>query len=478
MYRQLPWGRVPGYAPISADSNDPETQYTGMVGRLLRDTPVPEFSLLKEFKVFVKDFIEKYVLSEKVEPMTLEEYLAANKSYTESRKQELRDAFEALKGGRPTPKQIRRIESFIKTESYLEWKLARWINSRSDAFKAYAACYLKPIENLVFKMKWFIKHVPVPERPALIMGLVQAGLRYFSTDFTAFECHFKRYLMHACEVQLYRACLRWCTEGDFIIDALSGSATGDLKTNNHLRTRLGTACKLQARRMSGDLVTSLGNGFTNLMLALFCAYKTCGSWENHINGFVEGDDGIFACDFEMTSEFYKRMGFTIKIVEVDSPNRASFCGLVFAETAIIRDPRSFLMSFGWTSSFINAGEDIMMELLKAKALSCMYECGACPIVAMMAYCALKKCANHQARFILDGYHDARYAAAAEQTVLSRPEPTPATRRLFAELYDVPEDLQFRIEALIEADDLDAVASLLPAPEASARYEELYRVLGT
>lgn len=473
MYRRLPWGWVPGYAPICADANDPETQYQGLCGRLLRDTPAYDPLFLAKFKKFVESFVEEYVKAMILSHSDLEEYLQNNKSYSQARKQEIRDAFEALRGGRPTDKQCRTISSFIKTESYLTWKLARWINSRSDSFKAYAAQYLKPIEDLVFKMHWFIKHVPMPERPGLIMDLKRAGRRYFATDFTAFECHFKRQIMQSCEAILYRTCLRHTTEGDFIVGVLAGKNEVDL--NNHLRTRLGTRCKLQARRMSGDLITSLGNGFTNLMLALFHAQESCGTWHNHIHGYVEGDDGIFATDFEMTAAFYARLGFTIKVEEVNSPNEASFCGLVFADGAIIRDPRSFFMSFGWTASFPNAGERIMNELLRAKALSCMYETPNCPLVSMVAWVALQKTQGYAARFVSDGYHE---AIDPSMLKLQKPQPTLETRMLFADMYDIPVAQQLMIETLIESGRLEEVAKYVPAPTPSAVFSEIYCVVGT
>lgn len=79
--------------------------------------------------------------------------------------------------------------------------------------------------------------------------------------------------------------------------------------------------------MSGDMCTSLGNGFSNKMKAEFLAYKAGGT----IDGFVEGDDGLFVTNFELRSSDYEKLGFTIKIEEIADPCEASFCGMIFGE---------------------------------------------------------------------------------------------------------------------------------------------------
>lgn len=155
--------------------------------------------------------------------------------------------------------------------------------------------------------------------------------------------------------------------------------------------------------MSGDMCTSLGNGFTNLMLAKFLAAEQ----GKELAGFVEGDDGLFVTEATLTAEAYQQLGFSIKIVELGDPCKASFCGMVFAESGeIIKDPVKFLSTFGWTHSFINAGAAVMDQLLRAKALSAIYEAPQCPILGQLARCALEKTRGVIPRFVDDGYHRA------------------------------------------------------------------------
>jgi hypothetical protein len=366
--------------------------------------------------------------------------------YTTERKNQLIEAFDKLNGGRPTKKQCSHIDSFAKSEFYDTWKHARIINSRHDAFKVWSGPRFKAIEEVVYELSEFIKHIPVPERPSYVASLKAAGRRYYSTDFKAYESHFTPALMEVCECELYRHCLSWDSDVEFLCSVIKGT--------NRMRTRTGVHVETRGRRMSGDMCTSLGNGFTNLMLAKFIAHRKGGNLE----GYVEGDDGIFCTDFELTKQDYEELGFTIEIKELDDPCKASFCGMVFADSGeIIRDPRKFLMGFGWTQSFINAGPKIMDELLRAKALSCVYETPQCPIIGAFAREALKATSHVHPRFVMDGYK------TALPDVKDVPEfnPKPDTRELFAQRFGVSINTQLAIETCVRHGDMDGVAALLP-----------------
>jgi len=204
------------------------------------------------------------------------------------------------------------------------------------------------------------------------------------------------------------------------------------------------------------------------MLAKYLASKKGGS----IYGFVEGDDGLFATDVSLEAADYAALGFTIKIEEVADPCEASFCGMVFGESGeIIRDPVKFLQGFGWTLSFINAGDRVMDELLRAKALSTAYETPQCPIVGAMARYALKQTSHVHPRFIADGYH-----VCPDEFTVPRFCPAPDTRQLFEHRYGVTVQLQIAVEAAIANGDMDRVATLLPPPADVAEYASKYVVV--
>jgi len=457
MFRRLNHCAVPGFAPICMDSNDPKTVECAFKQRLMRDVPEANPVWLSEFTAFVHDYVQRFPC---VRVLDFEEWLAST-TYNESRKNELRQAYDRLGGGRPTKHQCSHIDTFVKTEFYPTWKHARMINSRCDAFKVWSGPMFKAIEDVVYAEPEFIKHIPVPERPAVISAMKHAGSRYFATDFTAFESHFVPALLEACECQLYRHCLQNYPEDvEWLCAALKGK--------NRMRTRTGVSATVRGRRMSGDMCTSLGNGFTNLMLAKFLAHKHGGS----LSGFVEGDDGLFETDFELLASDYAKLGFTIKVEEVDDPCSASFCGLICAQSGqIIRDPIKFCMGFGWTHSCIGGGARVMDELLRAKALSTVYETGQCPIVGAIARYALSVTTGVVPRFINDGYHiphDMKFIPAFN--------PSPDTRELFSHLFGISVSCQLMIEEAARVGDFNKVASLLPSTVEQSTYVENYVVI--
>lgn len=474
MFRRLPYCAVPGYAPISLDSNDPNTVACGFKQRVLRKVPSPNPGLLKEFHDFCQREADKLPV---VNPMTTEEWLAGT-SYNEHRKGELRDADLANRGAPPPRSIAQRVAAFVKTEFYCALKHCRLICSRCDRFKAFSGPAAKTVESVIYELPEFIKHTPVPERPAKIAALKKAGRRYYMSDFTAFESHFTADVMNSCEILFYKHILKNWSHVDFMCSVLTGI--------NKISSRLGFRVSCLARRMTGEMFTSVGNGITNLMLAKFLCWKQ----GKDLEGFVEGDDGLFATEAVLTKEMYAELGFTIKLVQIEDPctsyplskdcepGSMAFCGLVFAESGqIIKDYRKFFQGFGWTSSFITAGDNIMMQLLRSKALSAIFETPHCPIIGEMARYALVqtrgvRVSDKVAAALSDGYHH----ALKDETNVPEFCPSPDTRALFARLYGVSEDLQVHVEAAIRSGDFARVADLLPAPEASARYADRYVVV--
>lgn len=454
MAAALPFGSVPGIAPLSMDVNDPHTMMCSCKQRLMRRTPKPNVVLLAELKTFVKSWLAKNL--NPVEPMEFEEWLAST-GYNEHRKEQLREASTTLQGGRPSPRQCRKVEMHGKHESYPEYKHARTINSRCDAFKAYSGPYFKAIEAELYRLPYFVKHMTPAERMERVKSLSSVGNRCYATDFTAFESHFSHEIMHALEIQLYKYCLQhYPRDSDIIVKTIGGK--------NLISTRCGFYAKVFARRMSGDMCTSLGNGFSNIMLALFIAHKKGA----HLDGIVEGDDGLFVTDKEMHNQDWLDLGFTIKMTPVPDPCRASFCGLIFGESGqVIRDPVRFLQNFGWTENYITGSERVHMELLRAKSLSALHETPQCPIVGMMARCAYQRTTGYMPRFT-DRWRAMHTPDWAEEQFA----PSPDTRQLFQEMYGVGVEQQLAIEAMISAGDM-GFAHLLKVHPHIADYESRF-----
>jgi len=207
----------------------------------------------------------------------------------------------------------------------------------------------------------------------------KAGLFYYENDYKSFEASFVRDLMIAGECQVYSYLLsKYPSDARYINSVLTGV--------NRLHTRVGVRINLEARRMSGDMCTSVGNGLTNLLIVSYlCQKKKCS-----LDAVVEGDDGIFAVSKQLTEHDFRELGFWVEIHEVSDPCKAHFCGMTFAESGeIIKNPRRVLQTFGWTHSYLNAGPKIMDSLLRSKALSLAYELPQCPIVGVLSRVTLE-----------------------------------------------------------------------------------------
>jgi hypothetical protein len=429
MYRQLPFGAVDGVVPICVDTNDANTAIDGIIKRFGRELPKPEIGFHKRLLRYVDRWCSTY-LRPLDTIMTFEQWLETT-DYNDSRKYELRRSYDALNGASPSTRMCKRIKSFVKTESYPCFKHARIINSRSDSFKVFSGPIFKSIENAVFDLPWFVKHHPVNEWPAMVARLYRDGAIYLGTDFTAFESHFTAEVMRACEFRVYRYMLRFFPDYyKLISNTLAGRNVG--------RFRCGVEFEIMARRMSGEMCTSLGNSLTNLLLWSYYADNHGISWD----GLVEGDDGLFAVygGSPPSAEDYARMGFTIKMEHFTDPCYASFCGITCVGDQLIRNPLRFVSKFGWTSSCIQAGKPVLNSLLRAKALSAIYETPQCPVIRAIAERALMLTEGFEPRFEGSYFH--------VQEVVQPFCPSESTRLLFAEMFSISVESQLYLERRI------------------------------
>lgn len=314
---------------------------------------------------------------------------------------ELTKAFDEC--NRKLKKKHYKLRQFIKLESYTKFNYPRGIRARSDVFKCVAGPIFKAIEEVLYKSPHFIKHVPVPQRPAYIIDLLnRSGYHIVATDYTSFEALFSKEIMQVCEMQLYIYMLKNVNKSSLykIMSAMLGINTCFA---GNVEGRANMIIRVLARRMSGEMCTSLGNGFTNLMVFLFlCSRRGMTVQNGGVNGVVEGDDGLFVCRNEPpTSEEFEELGFFIKIEKHNRLNEASFCGLVFDpdDLSNLADPAELLAKFGWTASQAMHGKpQKMKELLKAKAYSLAYELPRCPIAQALARYALRCSKNARLRF--------------------------------------------------------------------------------
>jgi hypothetical protein len=449
---------VEGAMNAKPDLYHPMTGIAGVRKRFCVRPPPTDPKLLRSIRKFVRRFLRRHL--KPLDPTTdlsLDTWLDGT-DYTEARKAELRRKYNELVNIHDPAEKYRQCKSFIKDEFYTALKHARAINSRSDEFKCVVGPVFKAIESVVYDLEYdgikpFIKHVPVADRPRTILaGLSGVGRKYIATDYTAFESLFVREVMIAVECQLYSymtSKLPFHSEFCQIIDTILAGV-------NKCKFKFFTIV-VNATRMSGEMCTSLGNGFANLMFMLFTASRAgC----RHIRGFVEGDDGLFSMIGTPPSiRDFERLGLIIKLEIHDTLSTASFCGIIFDELDQINvtDPMKVLLNFGWTSSQYTCSSKRKHQiLLRAKALSYAYQYPGCPIIDAMSRWILRSTRHIRNdelvstvnRMSTDMYHRREILSAVtrDEKGLTIRMPTSRTRLLMQQKYGVFVSDQYAIES--------------------------------
>jgi hypothetical protein len=216
-----------------------------------------------------------------------------------------------------------------------------------------------------------------------------------------------------------------------------------------------------ARKCSGEMDTSLTNGFANNMAIEFI----CKELNIKCTKKVEGDDGITGLseyvDPNVFSDWFRKIGLTAKVEMHDDLSTASFCGLVFdtEDKLIITNPTKVLAEFGWTnSSYLNSKTKVKMELIRAKGFSMLYQYPGCPIIQSLALYAIRATIGYRARLnVKSSYYDRELWEEMKNKKLEPREVPIRTRFLVEKLYGIAVERQLSLEAYL--DSLDQICPL-------------------
>lgn len=415
------------------------TLLEGAKARFARNPPKTDKNLMRGLSAFVEDFVTRnFTPIPANEDVSVERWLSENTTYTKTRKAELQRLWDSNQ--RTITPIDYLVKTFTKTENYPCYKHARAINSRSDMAKCFFGPFFHLIEKVVYAYPAFIKHVPVRERPRYILTMLgKYPGPFMETDYSQFESHFVPDVMNSLEMILYRYMLQ---NFPHVMEHIESAMTGMNRcTSRHF------LLKVLGRRMSGEMCTSLGNGFSNLMLASYAAHLKGGG----IEGVVEGDDGLFYCTKDIGTDDFSRLGFRIKMKIHDDLLQSSFCGLVMSrDLQTMTSPIPTIISFGWTHSpLMLCGPKIRQQLLRAKALSLAYEHPRCPILSALALTVLRHTAGVKPRHDTGWY--SRHLVEEVQKFKEETEsllaegPSLQTRIDFARLYQISIPEQLSVE---------------------------------
>jgi len=471
-----------GVAQPHPDPVDPDTMKAGVLKRFCFRPPAADTALRRRLKIFVKKWIRKNLVPLSPDSdVTVENWLE-HTNYPAHRKEELRTKWGKVNSIRENGGKYFKCKSFMKDETYPDYKHARGINSRSDEFKCFSGPIFKLIEEAVYRHPAFIKHIPIADRPKYIRDMVyRVGAKYVATDYTAFESLFTKEMMEDVEFQLYKYMTNFLPNGPewfkIIAEVLSGLNICQFK---HFTV------ECPATRMSGEMCTSLGNGFSNLMFMLFL----CEELGSTCVGCVEGDDGIFRIEGEIpSSEMFARLGLVIKLEVVNDICAASFCGWIFdpEECINITNAVAVLTTFGWTTNrYARSKSKTLKLLLRCKSLSFAHQYPGCPIIQSLASYGLRMTKSFDVRgFARERWMTNQWERDQLLSVIDKPTPFREvgikTRLLMEQSFGIPVETQLSIENYL--DNLQSLTPLdLPmvvsmAPRAWTDYWSKYVMVG-
>jgi len=448
---------IPAILP-KPDVTHPYSLLDGIAKRMAYSPPKYDRNERKRFRKFVRKWLKKNLTPiDETDDLDFDEWLEST-PYEAWRKEEIKKAYpiDCFVNGEVDVKKFKnfKVKIFTKEEYYPEFKHFRGIWARSDEAKCILGPFFRRIEKQLFSLPYFIKKIPKNDRPEYINKFMNnAYLRFQSTDYTSYESHFTTDMMDDCEFELYRYMSSNNVKAKMLTRLIFKIlASTNVADNNYF------SVKVDAKRMSGEMNTSLGNGFSNLMFLLYAVekYKF-----DHSGPIVEGDDAVIGLNEPIPKDYYIKMGLNVKMQFVDNISEASFCGLVYDSLDLIniREPLECLCTTPWvTKKYASCTKSVYYSLIKSKALSLMYEYPGCPIV----YNYGRKIFDLLSEFKIKSaqttpYQKALFLKAFQAYKCDNipfKETGQSTRLLMEKVFNIPVSLQFRIEKEIEYMTID------------------------
>lgn len=404
-----------GSAPGVPDLNDVVNKKNAAGARVGSKHPVPKLQLLLEFADFVKSEIERCCA-----PLVLESDVSFEKwidsmSYPGEKAAKYREAHEMMgqldDGVTLDQRKIdycNKVAAFLKDEWYTKKKTPRGIYARRHEIRVLLGPIVKLCEKQVMRMDCFVKYVPVAERAAKVQAMLwRPHAKYYASDFTCFESHFLPLIQDIVSGQFYGHMVQNLVDGPAFMKLFYKTICG----TNEI-SFAGLTAQIKSRRMSGEMDTSLANGLATMLFMRFLAHKSGAE----MVGVFEGDDGLMRWDGpDPDPQLIADLGLTLVLEKKDELHLASFCGMIFdpADGGILRDPMPFLVAFGWLKAkYLDFRPGKVEVLIRAKALSMLYQYPTCPVLAPFSRMVLRETTRVSGsgmnRLLTRGYYHTTY----------------------------------------------------------------------
>lgn len=432
---------------IKLSLNDLATQITGLRHRIGGRVPTLNFTYLRHFEKFVARELEEYFEPLPYDTDVSVEYYLEHVNLPRHKKDKmLKEYRQYLANDRKV--SVNDIKAHFKEEFYPTYKHIRGIFARHDTVKMLFGPVVHAMEQFVFKLPYFAKKIQGSKKAEKILSEFDLICQLiFGTDFESWESSVNEHIIRVVEIQAYKFLLKNIPEGKEFISDYS-----QIMCYNEIQSR-DLKLSIKARRMSGEMTTSLGNGLINYMLLKYCLHL------NNATGkvLIEGDDGLTVTNKDLDTSCFKELGFVCKLQKFTDVRESSFCGMIFSKPGhVIRDAFKALSKFGWcTRKYNNASFKTRMGLMRAKALSMVYENPHCPILRPFADRVCDLTRNYKAIFDTgnDTYHKNIFDKIKSFNDLPKADICKESRELYEHLFGIDINTQYFIESILSKIEL-------------------------
>lgn len=400
-------------------------------------------SFIRASQRFIRKHITRGCCSS---PLSYEEWIETCKSYSRARKNQLAKVKESCEvlDLYTVGVELSEVKGFIKVEFYNGYKPPRGIYSRLDMAKVLFGPWVRVLEDVLYAFPEYVKNVAAKDLAQHVEDHLGVRDRYYVVDATSWESSMTNDIL----VGIWGYLLSWVGMPEEIIAAIAGV--------NRIKWKSGSS-EIRGRTMSGEMDTSVRNGFINWMLCRFaCMY----AGDHKARVIVEGDDCLIGTSAILTEDIFRDLGFDVEIKSAGSPGELGFCQYYWDEDRTQLLSPFYMLKVGWSDKYrLGMPDRIATSLYLAKLMSMSYYAPKCPIFWKLMDNEGQKRKGQKAWFYRDywgmqtlktlgikvkdrGYQWIRVPFKLNPEV---GEPSEKTRKKFEQIFGISVDDQYRVE---------------------------------
>lgn len=509
---------VDGVVPPIPDYKSTANQVLSFFKRCCADLPEPDWQEWKRIKRFNRSQISQRVVALPDDiPLNYDEYTLLPDRETleywlkhanmrECDRVAYRNEWLRLVGQAPSRKtpnaratKFWALDSFLKNEHYDVYKYPRGIQPRGLGPNMIFGPIMHAIEQQLFhdstdqadpgyyrpssRNPEFVKSLTMDGRAAYLLEKFDGQNNLFGTDASSFECLMRSHVQLDIELPMMLAHLASKPSAAKVLSWVYHNITANPReVGSQYGKSRGIRYPIMDMRCSGDMQTSLGNGWCNLIFLKFAFSRVAKCSPSAITLVCEGDDGLVAAPkCQGIEDEFKKLGLTYKFDRYNDVRVAKFCKIVVGEGGLLREAIGPMAKAGWVDlKYARSSPKVHAGLLRMKALSFIHSYPRCPLLSVWSLRVLELTADAKTvcERLISRERNSYYREEMDRVLRSKlPDDVgvvaEADRRLYGEVFGMPPDVQLRIEQQLRVMTLTPLFSSLIVEHAPAAWTHFF-----